>query len=154
MGLIHLKCLRSWLETKRTKKTHESQVTLKFSKLDCELCNQNFPFKIAYKNQIVDIVGVEKPQKDFIVLESLSNENAKVFHIINTARLNKDSASGKNMIKIGRGQGSDVRVTDDISVSRNHAFIFKGSDGSYYLTDNNSKFGTLMQLQYPVYLRA
>ena len=103
MGLIHLKCLRSWLETKRTKKTHESQVTLKFSKLDCELCNQNFPFKIAYKNQIVDIVGVEKPQKDFIVLESLSNENAKVFHIINTARLNKDSASGKNMIKIGRG---------------------------------------------------
>ena len=24
----------------------------------------------------------------------------------------------------------------------------------YYLTDNNSKFGTLLQLQYPVYLPA
>jgi len=61
MGLIHLKCLRGWLETKRQKKENGRQIILKFNKLDCELCNTNFPFKISYKNQIVDIVGVEKP---------------------------------------------------------------------------------------------
>lgn len=45
-----------------------------------------------------------------------------------------------------------MRVVDDISVSRNHAFIHRDVHGDYYLTDNNSKFGTLVQLQYPVYL--
>jgi pSer/pThr/pTyr-binding forkhead associated (FHA) protein len=49
-----------------------------------------------------------------------------------------------NKIKIGRSVDSDVRVTDDISVSRNHAFIKKGPNGDYFLQDNKSKFGTLM----------
>jgi len=55
-----------------------------------------------------------------------------------------DKRNGKNAIKIGRGQDSDVRVVDDISVSRNHAFIHKTASGSYILSDNSSKFGTLM----------
>lgn len=72
-----------------------------------------------------------------------------MFHIINTKDL-VDNPEKK--IRIGRGQDSDVRVVDDISVSRNHAFIHRDANGHYYLTDNNSKFGTLMQLQYPVFL--
>jgi len=55
-------------------------------------------------------------------------------------------------IKIGRGVDSDVRVTDDISVSRNHAFIQKTQNGDYYLVDNSSKFGTLVLVQYPIFL--
>ena len=47
-----------------------------------------------------------------------------------------------------------MRVVDDISVSRNHAFIHRDVNGHYYLTDNGSKFGTLLQLQYPVFLPA
>ena len=96
---------------------------------------------------------MDKPKKNFIILESLNNEDKKVFHIINTEELvaNGNNAS-KMKIKIGRGQDSDVRVVDDISVSRNHAFIHRDVNGHYYLTDNNSKFGTLLQLQYPVFL--
>lgn len=45
-----------------------------------------------------------------------------------------------------------MRVTDDISVSRKHAFIQKSPSGDYYLVDNKSKFGTLIQIQYPVFL--
>jgi hypothetical protein len=75
MGHIHLKCLRGWLGTKRTRKEHKKQIILKFKKLDCELCKVNFPFKITYKNQIVDIVEIERPAKNYIVLESLSNES-------------------------------------------------------------------------------
>ena len=37
-GMIHLKCLRSWLETKRQRKVHRGQVMLKFNKVDCEIC--------------------------------------------------------------------------------------------------------------------
>jgi len=49
-GTIHLKCLRSWLETKRQRRVHKGQVMLKFNKVDCEICKQILPFKIAYKN--------------------------------------------------------------------------------------------------------
>ena len=38
MGMIHFKCLKDWLETKRTKRVHKGQTTIKFNKLDCELC--------------------------------------------------------------------------------------------------------------------
>ena len=71
-GMIHLKCLRSWLETQSTRKVHKGQVMLKFNKVDCEICKQILPFKIAYRNEIVDIVGVEKPDDNYIILESLT----------------------------------------------------------------------------------
>lgn len=58
----------------------------------------------------------------------------------------------RNHIKIGRGTDNDLRV-QDISVSRVHAFIKKDiRDGSFYLQDNSSKFGTLVQVQHPVHL--
>jgi pSer/pThr/pTyr-binding forkhead associated (FHA) protein len=61
-------------------------------------------------------------------------------------------AQPNQQIRIGRGADSDVRVNDDISVSRQHAFIQKTQSGEYYLLDNNSKFGTLMLLQNPVFI--
>ena len=45
-----------------------------------------------------------------------------------------------------------MRITDDISVSRCHAVIKKSPKGEYFLEDYNSKFGTLVQVQYPIYL--
>lgn len=65
-----------------------------------------------------------------------------MFYVINTEDMNKNGLLDK--IKVGRSVDSDVRVTDDISVSRSHAFIKKGPNGDYYLEDNKSKFGTLM----------
>jgi pSer/pThr/pTyr-binding forkhead associated (FHA) protein len=47
-------------------------------------------------------------------------------------------------IKLGRGHASDIRISD-ISVSRLHAYI-KYENNKYILTDNNSKFGTLVLL--------
>ena len=51
-------------------------------------------------------------------------------------------------MSIGRGQSSEVRITD-ISVSRIHSYMFLNSDGSVTLIDNNSKYGTLKLLQEP-----
>ncbi|CDW73638.1 fha domain [Stylonychia lemnae] len=144
IGNIHLKCLKDWLETNKAMKTHKNQVVVKFKKLDCELCKQMFPFQIAFNNRIIDIVEVERPDKNFIILESLTYKGQKVFYIINT--------ENKMQLKVGRGQDSDVRITDDISVSRCHALIQKTVKGDYILEDFNSKFGTLVQLQYPMLL--
>ena len=49
----------------------------------------------------------------------------------------------KNIISIGRGNLNDVKISD-ISISRYHATItFK--ENTFILTDNNSKFGTLLK---------
>ena len=57
----------------------------------------------------------------------------------------------QNTIKlyIGRGHDAHVRVTD-ISVSRLHAVMIKSTQGYYYLSDNDSKFGTLAQVRSPL----
>jgi len=44
-----------------------------------------------------------------------------------------------------------VRVTD-ISVSRLHATLVKSAQGYYFLTDNDSKFGTLSLVKTPLEL--
>ena len=51
--------------------------------------------------------------------------------------------SGSTLRK-GRGNNCDIRI-NDISVSRNHGEI-RFSEGSFYLQDLNSKFGTLLCL--------
>lgn len=136
--------MKVWLETNKSIKTHKEQVVIKFKKLDCELCKSMFPFQISFDNKIIDIVEVEKPEKNYIILESLTYKSSKVFYIINT--------ENKQQMKVGRGQDCDVRITDDISVSRCHAVIWKTTRGDYILEDFNSKFGTLVQLQYPMLL--
>ena len=55
------------------------------------------------------------------------------------------AAEHKPFIRIGRGTDNDLRVTD-ISVSRIHVFIKRDTDGFFFLEDNESKFGTLIQI--------
>lgn len=47
----------------------------------------------------------------------------------------------KHLVSLGRGLENDVRITD-ISVSRDHATIKWNKDGSIYITDLVSKFGS------------
>lgn len=77
----------------------------------------------------------------YLVLESISSNTSKVIHVVNM----------QNTIKlfIGRGHDAHVRVTD-ISVSRLHAVIIKSTQGYYYLSDNDSKFGTLALVRSPL----
>ncbi len=58
--------------------------------------------------------------------------------------------ANKNMIRLGRGHDSDIRITD-ISVSRCHA-ILKYVAGRFYVEDHNSKFGTLVLIKRPITL--
>lgn len=50
-----------------------------------------------------------------------------------------------NNFKIGRGHDSDLRI-NDISVSRCHAKI-SFRNNNFYLSDNMSKFGTLVLIR-------
>ena len=73
MGGIHLKCLRTWLERNKTMKAIKGHVVIKYKKINCELCKVNFPFSVNVNNRIVDIIDVERPTENFIILETLSS---------------------------------------------------------------------------------
>lgn len=90
----------------------------------------------------MDIIEVEKPKDNFIILETLSSGNqkeefskSKVFFILNT--------ENKVNLQIGRNASCDVRIGDDISVSRIHSNIRKLAN-EYFIEDNDSTFGTLI----------
>jgi pSer/pThr/pTyr-binding forkhead associated (FHA) protein len=58
----------------------------------------------------------------------------------------------REFIRVGRGHDADIRVTD-ISVSRFHARINRDpNNGQFYVEDNKSKFGTLIQVRKPIVL--
>lgn len=63
------------------------------------------------------------------------------------------SMKNENFIKVGRGHDADIRVTD-ISVSRFHARINRDpNNGHFYVEDNKSKFGTLIQIRKPIVIQ-
>merc|ERR1712195_370619 len=86
---------------------------------------------------MMNLVQYEKPEGNYLVLESLNQEKntSRIIHIIRPSEL-------KDCFKLGRGHESDLRI-NDISVSRCHAKI-KFSNGKFQLEDNTSKFGTLV----------
>ncbi len=80
------------------------------------------------------MLPLEKPEGNYIILEGACDKSKSVMIIKNVP---------SEGIKFGRGHECEIRITD-ISVSRNHANI-KYVNGSFYLFDNKSKFGTLVR---------
>ena len=159
MSHIHLTCLREWLNSRRSMKEQENIKTYCWKILECELCKVRFPSKVFPNGVVVtekqkftkkqlqvmghpiDILDYDRPDEDFIVLESVTLQNIKIIHVI--------QMQNRDLIKIGRGQDAEIRVTD-ISVSRFHARINKSLSGEYFVKDNRSKFGTLIQVRKPL----
>jgi pSer/pThr/pTyr-binding forkhead associated (FHA) protein len=159
MSHIHLECLREWLNSKRTMKEGPVVTTYCWKNLQCELCVARFPQQVYTDGTVVsdklhlsakqlkklgkpvDILEYETPESDFLVIESVTLQNIRIVHVIDMRE--------KSYIKIGRGHEVDIRVTD-ISVSRLHARISQGPEGDFYVEDNKSKFGTLLQVRQPI----
>ena len=132
-----------------------NHLIVKFVKLHIhvrlKIYNLNFflvRFKIEGKKQIFNLIDIEKPKGDYIMFESLNqvkeNCNIKSIHVI---ELNDD------IIKIGRGHESDVRI-NDISVSRVHALLkYDKISGRLLLRNLKSKFGTLVLLKRPFVIK-
>jgi len=144
MGLVHLFCLKHWLTCKVACKQHNNSCTYSWKNLQCELCKMRYPHQLEIKGVICDIIGVAKPENNYVVLEAIgSDPNApKTLYVINLDK--------KETVKLGRGHESDIRISD-ISVSRNHAVIRVTRTG-LYLEDNESKFGTLVRINKPIIL--
>lgn len=162
MSHIHLECLREWLNSKRSKKEGPYVKTYCWKALECELCKVRFPGQVFPDGTIItdkldsispkllkkmgkpiEILDFETPDEDYIVIESVTLQNIRIVHVI--------SMGDRSYIRVGRGHDADIRVTD-ISVSRYHAKINRNDAGDYFVEDNKSKFGTLVQVRKPYLL--
>ncbi len=116
MKLIHIDCLREWLKSKRSYKESFAVNTYCWKAVECELCKWQFPEIISTPDnkRSISLYTFEKPDNDYLVLESVTSQAIKIIHVINMAK--------RDYFKVGRGHDSDVRITD-ISVSRTHALI-------------------------------
>ena len=65
------------------------------------------------KNKI-NLIDIERPEGPYIILENLSSGSSRAIHVL--------GMNHRDVVKIGRGHDSDVRI-GDISVSRLHALI-------------------------------
>lgn len=157
MGLIHIKCLKSWVNSKRMCYKGDKLYSFFWKSLKCELCNQSFEDKMKF--MMFKILKVDLPShKQYMILESLKSAPAKVIHVFDLSKCDgslkpKKNKHGileywpQNEFRIGRSVESDMKIAD-ISVSRVHAYIRVEGD-QVTLEDNGSKFGTMVKLLKP-----
>jgi hypothetical protein len=146
MRYIHLECLQKWLNSKITTRERGNSRSYSWKSLECSLCKAVFPSTIMIKGKTFDLVNIPRPEGEYITLEAVKRDRTlpQTIHLI--------PLQNKNNVRLGRGHDSDVRISD-ISVSRSHALI-RYVQGKLYLEDNESKFGTLVQIRKPVLIDA
>lgn len=137
MKYIHLECLKEWLRNKLAMRTRGNSISYYWKNFDCELCKQKFPSKIKIQGKVINLIEFKKPEIPYIILEEFKTDQSHGMHII--------TLEDGTFAKLGRGHDNELRL-DDVSVSRNHAIV-RYKNGKFYLEDNMSKFGTLIQAQ-------
>ncbi|MCQ2816254.1 MAG: FHA domain-containing RING-CH finger protein [archaeon] len=137
----HLKCLKLWLNTRKTVQEIEGKMGVSYTinKFNCEICNEPYPVTVKSKDHFFNLIDYEEPEgQNYIILQSLNSikENSYPLSVHVLMFLENEG-----YFILGRGHESDVRISD-ISVSRQHAKIFM-KDNKFYMEDLKSKFGTL-----------
>ncbi len=139
MKYIHIDCLKNWLKSKITIKNIPHMISYSFKQLHCELCLSPVPIKFKVKNDIFNLIDMEKPDCTYIIIEQQAKEDQeKTLYLI----IFKD----RTILRMGRSNDCDVKL-NDISVSRHHCNLAL-KNGVIYLEDNRSKFGTLVYLDH------
>lgn len=115
---IHLLCLKMWLSKQIKASISDFCVTINWKPLNCEMCKSHFKYRIYLDNQKFYTVDIPKPEKPYLVLEIMKKKNkedGKIFKFI--------TFRNKVKVNLGRKKDVDVRISEDISVSRIHATL-------------------------------
>lgn len=105
MKMIHLDCLREWLNSKCTIKETGAVKTYCWKAIECELCKEKLPDRVpdpvltaateTQGRKFIDLLTFGKPQGEYMVLESVTQQNIKIIHVVDM--------DSRSMIKVGRG---------------------------------------------------
>ena len=141
MKFIHIQCLTKWLTTSSCVIVEDDLncTVYKIKHVECELCQCKLPDYVNHNGKLFEILNLKINYNSYLIIESLTidkNKN-KFLYIINLDK--------KNIISVGRGEISDLLLSD-ISVSRNHCKIIKDNN-NVFIKDCDSRFGTLILIQ-------
>ena len=144
MKYIHLNCLKTWINTSVNIKLDSTEYCniYTYKPAECELCKTTFPDFIRHKGKLYDIVDFYSNFDSYLIFECLFIDKTqnKYIYVVNLDIPN-------NKINIGRGHSSNV-LLNDISVSRLHCILKIDKNAKkIFISDNNSKFGTLILVQ-------
>ena len=148
---IHLNCLLHWLSTKiLIKKTFFSGknyfTVFTINKIECELCKEKLPDYIMHEGKIYSLIDFDQHDKEiennYITFDAYSADKKqnRYRYIIKFDECNS--------LMIGRGVEANI-ILNDISISRQHCNLFINNKGEIFLSDLQSKFGTLVLIQNP-----
>lgn len=147
---IHYECLKKFLKTNIdiSENLCNTVRSYKFSKFNCEVCEEPFPlnFKIKYsENDIRNyclVDGMELPEDtNYFILESLTHvkEKKNIKNIFVIKLINEE-------LSFGRKEDNDF-VDNDISISRHHAIFKFDKENGLVTIVNQSKFGVLILIK-------
>ena len=144
---IHLNCLRKWLTSKIITKESSSNdlYCYAFKTLKCEICQSIIPEIVEFRGKFISLLDFKNLDSPYIILQSIPQTNTQNKLLADVNIIFVMSFKIKKNLIIGRSNNSDIRL-NDVSVSRNHAKI-RYDEGSFYLDDIGSKFGTLILIQ-------
>lgn len=73
---IHSKCLQEWLKSKVTETHSTCAVSYTYPEFECDVCKSKYPDSFELPNgQNLGIIDFQKPQSNYMVLETLYNGN-------------------------------------------------------------------------------
>ena len=70
--MVHVDCLKMWINSKVKKEVSGVVTTYNFTKVECELCKEPFPRKVVRKNEAIQMLEIEKPNKPYVILEGIN----------------------------------------------------------------------------------
>ena len=140
---IHLQCLQQLISSKATKTISGCSLFISHNKrIKCEICMAIFPRSIELNNTHIELINIPKPPGMYIVFENLKKheEDKKEYYV--------EFFGKRDTILVGRGADCGLRILN-LCVSREHAEI-SHTEGTVWLRDCGSKFGTLVQIKRPL----
>ena len=154
IGLLHVLCLKQWVNTvKKVKQHNDCSTEYNWKIIQCEMCKMVYPHTVFFKEHWVNILDYDIPADDpYVVIESYPKEGSR--HPTSKSIYVVNMQNDKKTIKLGRGHEADLRIAD-ISVSRLHSVLhFEGNKGEFRmnLEDKSSKFGSLVLSKSPHFI--
>ena len=91
------------------------------------------------------IINEEEVEHTSFILDYINTDTSKY----KSSKLLIFVKMNKNCLTLGRGADSDITFSD-LSISRKHSSFRLSSQNDIYLSDEESKFGTLLLQQSPI----
>jgi hypothetical protein len=159
IGYVHSDCIGRWLRGRLGLENHTKGAYF-YRPMACELCHATYPpywrrssishNSVTSVDESNHVAFLPETRPPFIVFENIGGSPAAPAWTSDSSNtfpygLHIVSLSNPAGVKIGRGHDCEMRISD-VSISRQHALIKLGEDGNVYISDHQSKFGTLVAL--------